>query len=92
MQELVRSLQSLSFFSNFSPTLLSILVMSAGGLLISIILAINALVLVYLERKVSAWMQDRLGPMEVGPRGLLQTLADALKLLQKEDIVPRAAD
>ncbi len=92
MQELVRNLQNISFFSNFSPTLLSILVMVAGGVLIATVLAINALVLVYLERKVSAWMQDRLGPMEVGPRGLLQTLADAIKLLQKEDIVPAAAD
>ncbi len=92
MQELVRSLQSLSLFSNFSPTLLSVLVMIAGGVLIAVVLAINALILVYLERKVSAWMQDRLGPMEVGPQGLLQTLADAIKLLQKEDIVPRAAD
>ena len=54
--------------------------------------AIFTLVALYSERKVSAFMQDRLGPMEVGKYGTLQAFADILKMLQKEFIIPTAAD
>jgi NADH-quinone oxidoreductase subunit H len=45
-----------------------------------------------LERKFTARMQSRVGPYRVGPHGLLQPIADALKLMMKEDVIPRAAD
>src|SRR5438552_16009139 len=48
--------------------------------------------LVYVERKVCAYMQDRIGPNRVGPYGLLQVLADGLKFILKEEFVPKNAD
>ncbi len=55
-------------------------------------LQIGAAVMVYAERKVAAFMQQRLGPYLVGPRGLFQPIADILKLIFKEDLRPKAAD
>jgi len=52
----------------------------------------SAAIMVYVERKVAALMQQRLGPYLVGPRGLLQPLADIVKLMFKEELRPRAAD
>jgi NADH-quinone oxidoreductase subunit H len=48
--------------------------------------------LIYFERKLAAYMQDRIGPNRVGPFGLLQPLADGLKFILKEDVIPRHAD
>jgi NADH-quinone oxidoreductase subunit H len=62
------------------------------GIIIVAVLPLLAGYIVLLERKVMADMQARLGPMRVGPHGLLQPIADALKLLIKEDIIPENAD
>ena len=59
-------------------------------LLNAVLVAVTFLVL--MERKVIAWAQSRLGPMRVGPYGILQALADPIKLILKEDITPVKAD
>lgn len=69
--------------------LIGVLIVIAG--LLFVVLTTVAY-LTYLERKVLGFMQDRLGPMEVGPWGLLQPLADGIKLISKEDIIPSEAN
>jgi len=66
-------------------TLLSLLGITA-------VVALNAVIVVWMERKVAGHMQFRLGPMEVGPHGLMQTLADGIKLVAKQIIIPHHAD
>ncbi|MCL4500705.1 MAG: NADH-quinone oxidoreductase subunit NuoH [Deltaproteobacteria bacterium] len=68
-----------------------------GRLLIGLVgvialVSVNALFLIWVERKVSGHMQVRLGPMEVGPHGAIQSVADALKLMGKELITPEEVD
>src|SRR5881227_4156988 len=68
----------------FTPILVTLVIIAAFPLVAGYI--------VLVERKVLADFQVRLGPMRVGPHGLLQPLADALKLMLKEDIIPASAD
>jgi NADH-quinone oxidoreductase subunit H len=61
-------------------------------LAVTAVLVLNALWIIYYDRKISALMQIRKGPNRVGPFGLLQTLADTVKLLIKEDVNPKKID
>ena len=71
---------------------IDILLLLAKLVIIYAVVLTAAAYLVFAERKILAWMQDRKGPNRVGPYGLLQPLADLIKMLTKEDVMPAAAD
>lgn len=68
-----------------------LVIVAQGGILVNVML-MSAAYMVLAERKIAAWIQNRIGPNRVGPWGLLQSFADVFKLYLKEDIVPAAAD
>ena len=78
--------------ATFNPTLVLIIEMVITGVAVISLFAALGLVLVLMERRVAAWMQIRLGPNRVGPNGMLQSLADTVKLLVKEGLTPNGAD
>ena len=63
-----------------------------GVVLVATLPLLTVIFLIWVERKFAARIQDRIGPNRVGPYGLLQSVADALKMLTKEDITPSGAD
>jgi NADH-quinone oxidoreductase subunit H len=76
-----------------SSELATLLLQLVGAVVLTgIVLTLSGVFLTWLDRKLSARIQDRLGPNRVGPYGLLQSVADAIKLVTKEDITPDGAD
>lgn len=81
-----------SLSANFETGTVVLIEMILAGVAFMILFALLGLVLVYAERKVSAFFQQRLGPMRVGFWGTAQTLADVIKLLMKEPLMNKNAD
>lgn len=80
-------------FSNGASDTLAILLIVALKVLVTFaVLMIGVLFMVWFERKVISDMQNRIGPNRAGPFGILQTLADGIKLFFKEDLLPERAD
>lgn len=80
------------FLERMSPGMTTVVEWVIVGVIYLAFVALLGLFLIYVERKVCAAFQQRLGPNRVGPWGLIQTIADFIKLLMKELILPRKAD
>lgn len=84
---------NLRFMQTIPPEYAYLIIMVVvSGLLLLVFVAPVAGVLTYVERRVAGKMQSRIGPNRVGPQGVLQFVADGVKLILKEDIIPAAAD
>lgn len=86
--DFIKSILS-SFLPGWIVDIISIVISISFFLIFATVVVMS---LVYFERRVIAWIQDRVGPNRTGPQGVLQPVADVLKLFAKEDIVPTNAD
>ena len=75
-----------------SEGLITVILGVLGVVILASFVLIVDIMLVWIERKIVARFQDRFGPNRVGPYGVLQPIADVIKLLIKEDIMPNGAD
>ncbi|MDZ4770435.1 MAG: NADH-quinone oxidoreductase subunit NuoH [Chloroflexota bacterium] len=89
---IVETLSSCLVAGGMAPGLASFIQTLMGVVLVSAFPLVLVIFLIWVERKVAARVQDRVGPNRVGPYGLLQSFADAIKLILKEDIIPAGAD
>jgi NADH-quinone oxidoreductase subunit H len=78
--------------SGADPTLANLVTIALGVTLVATFPLLVTILLIWVERKIAARIQDRVGPNRVGPFGLIQPIADVLKLLGKENITPAGAD
>src|SRR5258708_2829948 len=92
LSNLFQTLRALATAHGIPPQVALIITKIIKTNILILLISLVPMVLVYAERKVSAFMQARLGPMNVGPWGIFQTLADGIKLMFKEDIVPIGAN
>src|ERR1700751_5145190 len=79
-------------YQTFNPTTAMLIEFLLAAICVISLFAVLGLVLILIERKVSAWLQVRLGPNRVGPGGMFQTVADTLKLIVKEGMTPNNVD
>lgn len=91
-RDIINTLAACLQAGGMAPGLAEFIQILLGVVLVTMAPLIIVILLIWVERKFAARIQDRIGPNRVGPWGLLQTIADALKLITKEDITPAGAD